>query len=243
MAIKPEDKPKLIGLIVALVGVLAYVLIVFVPKLTAGGTEQAKSDAPPPALTTVAANTTTPATGQSPIGQASAVLPDEDNVPIPPPPARDSFTPPPALGNGPAGAGGGNPGNPGKPAPIGPPAPTKGGSASAGGVTAVAIAGTPTTPVPPAPLPAIELKGVILGEHSVAVISVNGEVVQRETGDLISGGLKLAKISEVGITVQDGKRYLPVTVGHAMLVPSAAPPAQTQPQPAAAAVTLVKSTQ
>ena len=49
MAIKPEDKPKLIGLVVALLGVLAYVLIAFVPKLMGGAPEPSKSDSPPPA--------------------------------------------------------------------------------------------------------------------------------------------------------------------------------------------------
>ena len=229
MAIKPEDKPKLIGLIVALGGVLAYVLIALVPKLTAGASEAPHNDPPPPALTAASA-TASGTTGQSGTGEASAALPDEDSAPIPQPPARDSFTPPPAASHAPMAVAAAPTGKPiaaaakAWPMGIGPVIP--------GGVIAVPITGLP----PAAPLPSIELKGVIVGEQSVAVISVNGEVVERQTGEIIAAGLKLVKISEVGITVQDGKQYMPVTVGHAMTAPAAqAPPPQ-------AAAMLVKTT-
>src|SRR5438105_3347477 len=95
MAIKPEDRPKLIGLAVALVGVLAYVLIALVPKLTAGATPAPHVD-PPPAALTAASTTASPIPGQVSGTDASGVLPDEDSAPIPPAPSRDSFTPPPA---------------------------------------------------------------------------------------------------------------------------------------------------
>jgi hypothetical protein len=214
MAIKPEDKPKLVGLIVGLVGVLAYVLIALVPKLMAGNQSNAHLDTPPPALTTASATSTTAA--QTPAGDASAAIPDDDDLGVPPAP-RDSFTPPPTEGK---------PAIPGQPV-LGP---KSGGLAGAGpapaaGLMPIGIPGGqggpgalvqgPPVPIKP-PLPPIELKGVILGDPALAVISVNGEVVQRQVGDTISGDLKLAKIEDAGITVVDGKKCSKITVGHMM---------------------------
>src|SRR4051812_42948713 len=96
MAVKPEDRPKLIGLVVALVGVIAYVLIALVPKMTAKA-----AGAPTDTATPVTAASATAPAGGAPrpggAGEASATLPDEDMAPIPPSPMRDSFTPPAAA--------------------------------------------------------------------------------------------------------------------------------------------------
>jgi len=221
MAIKPEDKPKLIGLVVALLGVVAYVLIFLVPRITATATPAPKVDPPPPLA---AASATAPAGAPAVQGEASAALPDEDTAPIPAPPGRDSFTPPPASSHAPT------PVNPMASAKL-PNAPSVAvpGSPAGPGIAPALIVGPP---VPP-PLPPIELKGVILGDPAVAVISVNGEVVQRQVGEVITGSLKLAKIAEAGITVFDGKHWVPVTVGHMMA--GTGPMANTTAVPAAAA--------
>lgn len=206
MAIKPEDRPKLIGLIVALLGVIVYVVVALVPRLAAAAAPAAHVDSPPPALTSASATTT--AGQQTTGGDASAALPDEDNAPVPPAPSRDTFTPPAATVQRRAPI---QPITP-IPAPMGPPV-------MQGGMPQPGITGVGPAQViaPPKPvLPPIELKGVILGDPSVAVIRVNTEIVERQAGEIIAGDLRLAKIADVGITVQDGKRYVPVTVGHMM---------------------------
>jgi hypothetical protein len=221
MAIKPEDKPKVIGLIAGLVGVLAYVLIALVPKLMAGNQSNQHADAPPPALT--AASATSITTAQAPAGDASAAVPDDDNLGVPPPP-RDSFAPPPSVAkapNAPPPALGQKPG-----------APAVATAEPGGGLMPIGMPvgpGGPPTPGTPAPakppLPPIELKGVILGDPAIAVISINGEVVQRQVGDTIFGDLKLAKIADVGITVVEANKYTKITVGKMM--DGSGPPAQT----------------
>jgi hypothetical protein len=230
MGIKPEDKPKVIGLIVGLAGVLAYVLIALVPKLMAGNQSNQHLDAPPALTAASATSTTAPQTAMT---DPSAAIPDDDNLGVPPPP-RDSFTPPPTAAK---------PVMAGQP-PLGP---KSGGlpqsvSGPAPGLTPIGIAGAPGAPgslvqgpqAPiKAPLPPIELKGVILGDPAIAVISVNGEVVQRQVGEIIVGDAKVAKIADAGITIVDGKKYVVVTVGHMMqgsgpgLAPAAAPLTQT----------------
>ena len=210
MSSKPEDRPKLIGLLVAIVGVFLYVLITLVPKLTGAQTAPPAAPAPPPAL--AAASVGTPGGNTaltSPSGTASP-LPNEESDKVPPAPAHDLFTPPQGDKSQPLpGAPEAQPRRPVKAAAaISGPAPTK----------PAGLAATPVAPAAPAPpaLPPVELKGVILGEPAVAVLSVNGEVVQRQLGDQIAGGLKLVKITEMGIVLQEGKKQIPVIVGHAM---------------------------
>jgi hypothetical protein len=75
----------------------------------------------------------------------------------------------------------------------------------------------------PLPLPSVELKGVILGDPAIAVLSVNGEVLQLQVGETIAAGLKLAAISDAGISIQDGKKRISVTLGHMMSTTRAVP--------------------
>ena len=228
MAIKAEDRPKLIGLLVGIVGVIAYVLVVLVPKLSATAAPAPHTDAP---TTLTAASATVPAqSAAAASGDASAVVPDSDEAPIPAPPHRDSFTPPPMEGKGQL---------PTVPAPAAkqsaPAGPPPGPGIATGVMQPIAIqAPAPMSPPPAPALPPVELKGVILGDPSVAVLSVNGEVVQRQVGDTIVGELKLVKISDAGISIQNGKKQITVTVGHAM--PGAAPMAQPAAPAAAAPV-------
>ena len=232
MSIKPEDRPKLIGLVAGLVGVLAYVLIVLVPRLTAGAAPAPKLD-PPAALTAASAPGQAPGAGTPAAGDASAALPDDDTAPVPAIVARDTFTPPPAT------------------APAPPPAPSPGMRPSPGPAQPLAPVGpgplvfsppppapvqTPAAPVEP-PLPPIELKGVILGEPSMAVISINGEVVQRQVGDTVVGGVKLTQITDAGISVRRGKKDVAITVGHMM------PGTTLQGQPSPAMVAQSAKTQ
>ncbi|HLJ54547.1 MAG TPA: hypothetical protein VKT77_05860 [Chthonomonadaceae bacterium] len=225
MAIKPEDKPKLIGLAVALVCVFGYVLIVLVPKLTAGASPAAHTDAPPPLTTAAAQSPAQP--GPSANGEASAAIPDDETAPVPPP-SRDTFMPPPAGTPQPPPGQQVKAAAPSSSGPVlGPalPAGSAPGAAGPGGIAPAAV----TIQAPP--IPSVELKGVILGNPAVAVLSVNGEVVERQVGDALAYGLRLAKISEEGIIVRVGKRYMNVTVGHAMLStpPQGQPAALQQP--------------
>ena len=214
MAIKPEERPKLIGLVVALIGVVAYVLLVVVPKITASAAPAPRPDGPP-ALTAASAGTS--GAGGAGSSEASGALPDEDIAPIPPSPKRDTFTPPSASGHA-------SPQAQAKPVqtvphPVGPVLPGGPGA----GLVPVGVAPAPV-------LPPIELKGVILGDPAIAVLSVSGEVVQRQVGDTIAPGLKLESITDAGISVQEGNKRVSITVGHMMA--NAAPQAQLPAAPA-----------
>jgi hypothetical protein len=74
-------------------------------------------------------------------------------------------------------------------------------------------------PVAPPPLPKIELKGVISGEPSIAVVNVEGQTSYKQEGDALPGSLRIARISEAGIVLRHGKRNIVLEVGHSTEAP------------------------
>lgn len=203
----------MIGLLVAIVGVIVYVLITLVPKLTgAQSAPPAEPAAPPPALASASVSTPTGTAAANQQAATTAPLSDDETAAIPAAPAHDSFTPPV-----------GDKSHPPPTPPASQPAPAAKPAASApNGAGGAAGGGAVAPPAAPA-LPSIELKGVILGEPAIAVLSVNGEVVQRQMGDQIASGLKLIKIAETGIVLQEGKNQIHVMVGHAMVAATPQP--------------------
>ena len=223
MNIKPEDRPKLIGVGIALLAVVIYLVFGVFPKLLG-----AKSPDALPAASQTAALTDTPqvsAGSQAPTvtGAPASASPltdgsdlEKGDIPIA---KRDSFKPPVA------GA---------ATTPFGAPPTLQASKPSVGPVVqpAMIFPGGPVGgPIGAAPIQPpqlnVELKGVILGEPSIAVLSVNGEVSERLEGDHLGGALVLKRISEGGVTIQDRNKSFPVTVGHFM--PGSAPLAVNVP--------------
>jgi hypothetical protein len=228
MSSRPEDRPKIIALIAVIACVLGIVLFTTITRLLAAQSGAPQAGTPAAPLTTASATGTGSGTPQN-LGGASAPLPDDENDPAAPTSEHDSFTPPagadllsatpaPVAKPGPAAA----PTPPAfaKPAGFGP------GMPPPGSVSVV--------PVAP-PLPMVELKGVILGDPALAVLSVNNEIMEKQVGDRITGDLKLIKITDAGILLTDGKKKFPVAVGHGM--PSTAPQAMPATPSDVAAVT------
>lgn len=75
------------------------------------------------------------------------------------------------------------------------------------------MANKPMSVAPP-PSVDIELKGLITGEPPLAVISMGGEVSYRQEGDVLDGGFKVAKITEAGVVLKNGRKNYIIAVGH-----------------------------
>jgi hypothetical protein len=92
-------------------------------------------------------------------------------------------------------------------------------------------------PVAPPPLPTIELKGVISGEPSIAVVNIEGQTSYRQEGDTLPGNLRIARITEAGIVLRHGRRNIVLEVGHStepsrQAAGSAAPEQESSAPPA-----------
>ena len=207
MTIKPEDKPKMIGLGVAIFGVIAYLLITFIPKI--GGDKPA--DSTTPGATPASATVATPATNA-----VDPAMSDLESDIVPPQPRTDIFQPPRGSAKPPEK----NITSEMKPnsAPtstaIDPPLPGMSGGTI--NQPPAPSSGMMSIPVP-APGPPILLSGVMVGAGSnpLAVISLNGVTYYRRTGESI-GSLKIHSIQEAGIVVQEGTKLTPILVGHTL---------------------------
>lgn len=240
LKLKPEDKPKLIGIGFAILGALIYLLVTLIPKLS------------PPQTKPVEEGGQTVSAAGGP-GHAATVGPskdmeDLDSDVVPQTPYKEIFAPP---------VGSAKPPEKGDPTPYsntvssgnpaaqvatgrksglssfksmseqdqlrreipmdGPPGPIiqQGNpghmSQSGGGGQSGGI----VVPIPAAS-PAVLLSGVIVGENPVAVIVINGVTYYKRKGDIVSGNLRILSIQASGVTLQVGTKKMTVDVGHTL---------------------------
>ena len=237
MKVKPEDKPKLIGIGFALLGAVIYMLITLIPKLSSN--PNAPADPATGAAQNVAANGAPP--------QAAPPLSDKDvqeleSDVVPQTPSKDIFAPP---------RGSAKPPEKGEPilensaprvlsqgAPVMQPTPgfahapdksmlphlipgmqasetdkTYLDPANQGGGGGTSSTGGVIVPMP-ASGPSVQLAGVIVGGDPVAVVVVNGVTYNKRKGDTVGGNLKISSIEASGVTVLVGTRTARVSVGH-----------------------------
>lgn len=75
---------------------------------------------------------------------------------------------------------------------------------------------TPTKPVEP-PLPLITLKGIVTGNPVIAIIETAGQTQYHQLGDSLAPGVKIGRISERAIVVQQkGKKDVNLEVGRSI---------------------------
>lgn len=214
MTVRPADKKwvaLLSVLIVAVLGWIPYYLLVVrpapvAPQQPATDPEAQKMAAPPPAPG-AAAPGLTPA-------QANALLELYSDLNPPLPVTRDPFKPPvaaalpPELQSSP----------PTRSAQTNPPAPPRPNMVREPIYQPLPDAFPPgritIQPVAPPPLPKIELKGVITGDPSIAVVNVEGQTSYRQEGETLPGNLRIARITEAGIVLRLGRRNIVLEVGH-----------------------------
>src|SRR5581483_8285141 len=84
-----------------------------------------------------------------------------------------------------------------------------------------------TAPIAAPPPAVIELKGVILGQPDVAVLSIDGQTFYKKEGDRLPDGQLLLRIAAGGITLKYGAKHILLEVGHTY------PPEKTGAQAAA----------
>ena len=208
MTIKPEDKPKMAGLGVAIVGVLAYLLITFIPKMA--GEKPPETTVPNATQASVAGGTPAPAAG------VDSVMNDLESDIVPPQPKIDIFQPPRGSAKAPD-----KNSTPGFQTGSQPPMNTMVDShlpGLGGTITqpSPSAPGTMTIPVP-VPGPPILLSGVMVGAGNspLAIISLNGVTYYRRMGESI-GNLRIHSIQEAGIVVEEGTKLVPILVGHTL---------------------------
>ncbi len=208
MTIKPEDKPKMMGLGVAIVGVFAYLLITFIPKIA--GEKPPETTVPNATQASVAGGTPAPAAG------VDSVMNDLESDTVPPQPKIDIFQPPRGSAKAPDKSTA-----PGFQAGSQPLMNTMTDShlPGMGGTITQSSSSAPgmmTIPVP-FPGPPILLSGVMVGAGSspLAIISLNGITYYRHMGESI-GNLRIHSIQEAGIVVEEGTKLIPILVGHTL---------------------------
>jgi hypothetical protein len=215
MVMKPEDRPKIIVMILAIVALFGYFFVGVLPRILnpngAATAQNTSASGTPPATAPVA---TTPA-------------------------ASAPSSPPPAAGATPAAAGGAAPALPYAAAvrlasEMGPPRATSRDPFAM--VNAIAQNepnrktvvpplpgpkitdkdhGRPKPPVPPMPIAAlatepITLAGIMQGGYApVAVVRIGERTVQKRAGDKLTGGLIIARITDTGILLKRGRETLP----------------------------------
>lgn len=222
MKLNAKDRPKIIGLAFGILGVIVYMVFAVVTRLASYA--PLPTTAPPPAnnasMQTNPVPTPTPTnpTARNNNGAQGPILnpPIDDLDPDQAiQPSSDKFKPatpskiehpdnpftPAAKPNPSAGPPGKavTPGNPG---------------ASPAGTVPVKLGPGAAQPAVAIILPALELKGVIPGDKAIAVFSINGETVNLQAGEAIDANIKLAKITEEGVTVKIGKKYIRMAIGH-----------------------------
>ena len=231
MKVKPEDKPKLIGIGFMILGAIIYLLVTLIPKL-----------APPQQKPVEEGQTVSAAGGAAPPTSAapSKDMDDLDSDVVPQTPYKEIFAPP---------VGSAKPPDKGDPMPYtntaaGNPAaqaktmrntnlgtfksmseqdqlpheiPMDGDSShiTQPGPAHMSQSGAVTVPIPAA-LPAVLLSGVIVGENPVAVVIVNGVTLYKRKGDIVGGNLRILNIQASGIILQVGTRTMTVDVGHTL---------------------------
>ena len=208
-SIKPEDRPKMIGLITAIVFMGCYFIFVVAPRLS--GAQPAPEATLPAAVVTPAtgAGVTPPASGQTKAGPSVIAPPTSESAESKPPPnaVHDPFTSPAAGASR-------LPVGPLTIVPIGPPAP----AALSAAVKA------PPAPKVIEPVPAMSLLGVADGDSPVAVFDIGGLTVEKVPGEMVAGGFHLKAVDAEGVLLQKAGRRVRLAVGQSTqpLVPTMA---------------------
>lgn len=227
MVNRPEDRPKVIALSIAIAFLILYFFFSVVPKVLESGKTQAPApvtsaphaDATPPATPVGSISTGTPvamATGATGAGRSPSLDAEANTTggsfPAAP---RDPFQPP--VPTEPAGAprSGVAPVKPASfhAASIIPttPLPNIGASISGAGTEPLKV-----MPAPPPPLPDVTLKGVMPGNPAVAVLAVAGQTLSLQEGEEMSPGVRITHIAEAGVVLQQGKNRFILEVGHTL---------------------------
>lgn len=214
MNYSPEDQKKLVGLGIAIVLVLVYGVVFVLPGMSkktpvraaTPQVTQTSLTTPPPTNTEAGTETASP---------ALSALQDDPNAPLTP--SRDPFTPP-AGAIAPAGASKTPPPPPARVAPATTPGPSV--MPLSARPSAMPIAPTVRPPLATAPIVApppavVELKGVVLGQPDVAVLSIDGQTFYKKEGDRLPDGQLLLKIAAGGILLKYGPKRVLLEVGHA----------------------------
>jgi hypothetical protein len=198
MTTKPEDKPKVIALGVALVAFVLYFVVFVIPKITGSA---AKADTPTKPKTPVEG--TAAASGANETNPASVEL--YADLEEPTPHLFDPFQAPVEIAETPIKfvAATTVP----KPAP-----------AAGAGVPSVGfMPGVPGHPAAakaqPPSWPDIELVGVIPGEPAVAVLKVGDRTFHGYVGDKMQGGVKITRISEIGVVLHFAGKEVSLSIG------------------------------
>lgn len=209
-SIKPEDRPKMIGLITAIVVVGCYFIFVVAPRLS-GAQPTPEATPPAPVVSPAAATVATPPASSQITGSPLAAAPttSESAESKPPPDAvHDPFTSPAAAASR-------LPIGPLTIVPIGPP------TAAALSVVVKAL------PAPKViePIPAMSLLGVADGDSPVAVFDIGGLTVEKLPGEMVAGGFYLKAVDAEGVLLQKAGRQVRLAVGQSTqpLVPGVAP--------------------
>jgi hypothetical protein len=238
---RPEDRLKVIALCVAIAVVLIYTGVTVVPRLMRSPQAAPATPSMPGAEAGggLAGGTQPPAdSDQDRIAGIREMNQADIDVESGTPPAatRDPFKPPVPTAVAPP---------PGTPRATGPTAPgttgQRGGARAAqnfvlppgpGPTYTQFPGGTLVAPVAPPPTPLIELKGVIPGEPAIAVMTVDGRTVHRQEGERLEGGLVVAKITETGVVLKQGRKNYSLDVGQSVKPAPAPAPGNVTPAPA-----------
>jgi hypothetical protein len=190
---RPEDRPKAIVLLVAVVAVFAFVIFRFLGGRSAEPTPAASAGtgaAPAPSASVGGTVGTTP--GTSPTEAPRAALADEQLSEI------DSATGLPPLG-------GVNPFR--RTVSTVAMSSGPGGSAAAAGATAGGAGFTPV-PIDPIASTMLEVQGVIVGSPAYAIIKAGGETLYLRDGDALSDTVRLVAVKSNGVVLRHkGKRH------------------------------------
>jgi hypothetical protein len=219
MAIRPEDRGKILLLSVAIVALTGYFIAAVLPRLinrdgdipvvaTAAGYSAARPSSVPAEQAAGASIQEFPS--QSPLADL-----DVENSP-PGPATRDPFRPPAPVRLAKTEVPGASP-------PRVTPPPTllreqahlnalpllRGSSSLLFGSRSVAPA-----EIGPPPVPLVQLKGVVMGNPTIAVMSMDGQTFSKQVGERIAMGWSVASISEAGIVLKGYRESIVLGVGH-----------------------------
>ncbi len=215
MSIKPEERPKLIGLVSAIGVVILYFVFAVIPKLSAAqskptlpdgaassATAGAAAPAPAAGVPPAAGGPAVPAAPGPPDGVLLASIAKADPPPAPVA-ARDPFdsavTTPIGAAAAPV------PAPPAHAAAVPAPAVT---ASRSGPAAPPALASGHGEPVPVAPPPAVTLMGVVAGHPAIAVFELDGAAEELHEGDLLKGAYRVVTIDENGVLLGlNGKRF------------------------------------
>ncbi len=224
MRVAAEDRTKVAFLLVAIIALLCYLLMVVLPQWLAridassaavGDRSGQRKSASTDSRTTFADSTA--------VSPEADVLDIDSSVPVPS--TRDPFRPP-------AGIAGAAIRVTGDTAPVRydnrrPDMRLPGGLNRFEGMESpLSIARVER------PTPTVELKGVIPGDPSLAIVNIDGQLFYKYIGESVGDGWAISRITEAGILLRQGQSTLDLQVGHTVKPAAMPPPAPVRTPPA-----------